>query len=165
MFERLHTPEEAFNYKLGATLKMEEKVLEILDDSIEHAQEEKVKTALREHRHESEAHVKIVERVFELFGWEIDDSPCPTIEGLEKEAKATVKKSDDEIVDGIILQGAVEVEHHEIAVYENLIIQATAMGRDDVVELLRANIESEHSALEKVKELQGEIALKAKATA
>src|SRR4051812_38917043 len=34
MFERLNTPEEAFNYKLGATLKMERTVLEkILDDS------------------------------------------------------------------------------------------------------------------------------------
>lgn len=165
MFERLHSPEDAYNYKLGATLKMEEKVLEILDDSIEHAQEEKVKAALREHRHESEAHVKVVEKAFELLGWEVDDSPCPAIEGLEKEAKANVKKSDEEIVDGIILQGCVEVEHHEIGVYENLLINATAMGRDDVVELLRANIESERSALEKVKKLQGEIAIKAEATA
>lgn|GEM_PF-5822754 len=49
-FERLNTPEEAYAYKLGATLKMEEKVLEI--------------------------------------------------------------------------------EHHEIGVYENLIINATAMGRE-----------------------------------
>jgi ferritin-like metal-binding protein YciE len=158
MFERLNTPEEAFNYKLGATLKMERNVLEILDDSIEHARGEKVKSALRSHRAESESHVSTVEDVFGLFGWEVDDSPCPTIEALEKEAKANVKKSDDEIVDSIILQGAVEVEHHEIAVYENLIIAATAMGREDAVQRLRSNIEDEQSALDKVKSLLAEVA-------
>ena len=162
MFERLHTPEEVYEYKLGATLKMENKVLEILDDSIEHAQEEKVQAALRAHRAESEQHVRNIEEVFRLFGWEPDESACPAIEGLEKEAKATVKKTDDALVDGVILQGCVEVEHHEIGVYENLIINATAMGRDDVVQRLRANIDSEHSALEKVKTLQAEVASRAK---
>jgi hypothetical protein len=34
MFERLNTPDEAFNFKLGATLKMERKVLDILDSAI-----------------------------------------------------------------------------------------------------------------------------------
>jgi ferritin-like metal-binding protein YciE len=162
MFERLNTPEEAYAYKLGATLKMEEKVLEILDESIDHAQEEKVKALLREHRAESENHVKNVEEAFGLFGWDADEKPCPAIEGLEKEAKANVKKTDDHLVDGIILQGCVEVEHHEIGVYENLIINATAMGRDDVVQRLNRNIESEKSALEKVKSLQAELAAKVK---
>ncbi|MGN6276279.1 MAG: YciE/YciF ferroxidase family protein [Solirubrobacterales bacterium] len=162
MFERLNTPEEAYAYKLGATLKMEEKVLEILDESIEHAHEEKVKALLREHRAESENHVKNVEEVFGLFGWDADEKPCPAIEGLEKEAKANVKKTDEHLVDGIILQGCVEVEHHEIGVYENLIINATAMGRDDVVQRLERNVESERSALEKVKALQAELAAKVK---
>lgn len=158
MFERLNTPEEAYNYKLGATLKMEQKVLDILEDSIDHAQSEKVKDLLRTHHAESEQHVANVEEAFRLLGWEVEDSPCPAIEGLEKEAQANVKKTDDGIVDLVILQGAVEVEHHEIGVYENLIINATALGRDDVVTTLRRNIESEQSALEKVKSLQSELA-------
>jgi ferritin-like metal-binding protein YciE len=158
MFERLNTPEEAYNHKLGATLKMEQKVLEILEDSIEHAQSERVKELLRTHHTESEQHVANVEEAFRLFGWEAEDSPGPAIEGLEKEAQANVKKTDDEIVDLVILQGAVEVEHHEIGVYENLIINATALGRDDVVKTLRRNIESEQSALEKVRSLQSELA-------
>jgi len=161
MFERLNTPEEVYEHKLGATLKMESKVLEILDDSIEHSQDAKVKEVLRAHRHESEAHLQNVEEVFGIFGWAADDSACPAIEGLQKEAKATVKKTDDALVDAVILQGAVEVEHHEIGVYENLIINATAMGRDDVVERLRRNLDSEQSALEKVKSLQAELAARA----
>jgi ferritin-like metal-binding protein YciE len=158
MFERLNTPQEALNYKLGATLKMEQKVLEILDDNIEHAQDEKVKQLLRSHREESERHVGNIEEAFRLFDWDVDDSSCPAIEGLEKEGKAMVKKTDDALVDSVILQGALEVEHHELGVYENLLINIKAMGRDDVARLLHQNFESEQGALEKVRALQAEVA-------
>jgi ferritin-like metal-binding protein YciE len=158
MFERLNTPQDALNYKLGATLKMEQKVLEILDDNIEHAQDEKMKQLLRSHREESERHVGNIEEAFRLFDWDVDDSSCPAIEGLEKEGKAMVKKTDDALVDSVILQGALEVEHHELGVYENLLINIKAMGRDDVARLLHQNFESEQGALDKVRELQAEVA-------
>jgi ferritin-like metal-binding protein YciE len=158
MFEHFDTPDQAFNYKLGATLKMENKVLEILDDNIENAQDDEVAELFREHRRESEDHVTNVEAIFGLFDWEVDDSPCPAIEGLEKEGKAMAKKTDDALIDSILLQGALEVEHHEIGVYENLIINASAMGREDVVRHLEANLGSEQGALEKVRALQAEVA-------
>jgi len=62
------------------------------------------------------------------------------------------------IVDSVILQGAVEVEHHEIGVYENLIINAQAMGRDDAVSLLRQNLEQEQHTLEEVKQAESRLA-------
>jgi ferritin-like metal-binding protein YciE len=158
MFEKLTTPEEAYNFKLGAALKMENEVLKILDDSIGNAQDEQVKALLGEHLEESRGHVANVERVFELFGWDVDDSPCPAIEGLRAEGKANAKKTDDALVDSVILQGAVEVEHHEIGVYENLILNARAMGRDDVVPVLELNLEQERAALEKAAQLQERVA-------
>ena len=42
MFERLNTPQEAYHYKLGATLKMEQTVLEMLGDKVDEAQDETV---------------------------------------------------------------------------------------------------------------------------
>jgi ferritin-like metal-binding protein YciE len=158
MFERLNEPQEAYNYKLGATLKMEQKVLDILDASIENAQDEQVVAAFRKHRGETEQHIENVQKVFGLFDWEVDDSPCPAIEGLEKEGKANAKKADEALVDSILLQGAVEVEHHEIGVYENLIINARAMGRDDVVTVLQSNIANEEQTLDDVKRLQERVA-------
>jgi ferritin-like metal-binding protein YciE len=152
MFERLNTPEEAFNYKLGATLKMERTVLEkILDDSESEAQSETLKQLFRHHADETRQQIRNLEQVFAAFGWEVDDSPCPAIEAIHKEAKTNVKKTDDAIVDSIILSGALETEHHEIAVYEGLIINARAMGRDDVVRLLEQNLEQEQHTLEEAK--------------
>src|SRR4051794_28795818 len=152
MFERLNTPEEAYNFKLGAALKMEHTVLEkILEDSIDEAQDDSVKQLFRHHAEETRQHIRNLEQVFGAFGWDVDDSPCPAIEAIHKEAKTNVKKTDDAIVDSIILSGALETEHHEIAVYEGLIINARAMGRDDVVRLLEQNLEQEQHTLEEAK--------------
>jgi ferritin-like metal-binding protein YciE len=152
MFERLNTPEEAYNFKLGAALKMEHTVLEkILEDSADEAQDEKHKQLFRHHAEETRQQIGNLEQVFGLLGWEVDDSPCPAIEALHKEAKTNIKKTDDAIVDSIILAGALEVEHHEIAVYEGLITNARAMGRDDVVRLLQQNLEQEQHTLAEAK--------------
>ena len=47
---------------------------------------------------------------------------------------------------------------HEIAVYEELITFAQAMGRDDVVALLQANLEQEQHTLEEVRRAAERIA-------
>ena len=158
MFERLNNPEEAYNFKLGAALKMEQTVLEMLEENIENAQEENAKDLFRHHHQETQGHVRNIEQAFQALDWEIDTSPCPATEGIEKEGEASVKKSDESIVDIVILQGAVETEHHEIGVYENLILNARAIGRDDVAEILERNLEDERHTLEEVRDLQAQLA-------
>lgn len=149
MFERLNTPDEAYNFKLGAALKMEQTVLEkILEDSIDEAQDDGLKRLFRHHAEETRQQIANLEQVFAAFGWDVDDSPCPAIEAIHKEGKTNIKKTDDAIVDSIILAGALETEHHEIAVYEGLIVNARAMGRDDVVGLLQQNLEQEQHTLQ-----------------
>jgi len=157
MFERLNTPEEAYEYKLGATLKMEQTVLEMLEENLEHAHDERLQSALRHHLEESKRHVENVEQAFGHFEWAADTSPCPAIEGLQKEGKANVKKADEPLVDSVILAGVIETEHHEIGVYEGLIIEASGMGREDVADLLRKNLDQEEQALEKAKGLLAEL--------
>jgi ferritin-like metal-binding protein YciE len=158
MFERLNTPEEIFSFKLGAALKMENTILEMLDELEEHAQRQELKTALRQHAAETHRHVENIEAAFRALGEEVDDSPCPAIEGLQSEGKATIKKTDDAVVDAVILSAAAETEHHEIAVYETLITNAEARGADEVAALLRENLQSEQQTLEQVKRTSQEIA-------
>ncbi len=148
MFEKLETPEDIFSFKLGAALTMEKKLVEVLEELEEEAQRAEIKEALREHREETRQHVANVERCFELLGEEIDDSPCPAIEGMAKERKTTIKKTDESVVDAVILSAATESEHHEIAVYETLITNAEARGASTVAALLAQNLEQEKHALD-----------------
>ena len=158
MFERLNSPQELFHYKLGAALKMENTVLEMLGNLEEEAQSEQLKQQFRHHAEETQQQIQNIEQAFSALGEEPDDSPCPAIEGIDKEGKANIKKADDSVVDAVILSGAAETEHHEIAVYEGLITHAHAMGKGDVVELLTQNLEQEQHTLEEVKQATQQLA-------
>ncbi len=153
MFERLNTPEEIFNFKLGAALKMENTVLEMLGDLEKSAQRDELKQMFRHHVQETRQHITNIERSFELLGEEADDSPCPAIEGLQKEGKATIKKTDDSVIDAVIIAGASETEHHEIAVYETLVTNAQARGASEVAQLLAQNLEQEQHTLDELKQV------------
>jgi ferritin-like metal-binding protein YciE len=151
MFEKLDTPEEVFSFKLGAALKMENKVLEMLGELQEQTNRDEIRQLLAKHAGETREHIANIERSFELLGEEPDDSPCPAIEGIEKEGKATLKKIDDSIVDAGILASVIETEHHEIGVYEVLVTNAEARGAPEVAALLRKNLEQEQRTLDTVR--------------
>ena len=74
----------------------------------------------------------------------------PGDRGDREGGRDDLKLAADELNDAVILAGCAETEHHEIAVYENLIVHADAMGHDDVVALLRENLEQEQHTLGEV---------------
>ena len=158
MFEKLKTPEDLFHFKLGAALTMENTVLEMLGNLEEAAQQEQLKDQFRHHADETRQQIANLEQAFGALGEEPDDSPCPAIQGIDKEGKANIKKADDNVVDAVILSGAAETEHHEIAVYEGLITEADAMGKQDIVRLLQQNLEQEQHTLEEIKQATQELA-------
>jgi ferritin-like metal-binding protein YciE len=154
MFDKveIETPRELFTFKLGAALTMEHTVLDMLGELEEAAQSPQVRQQLSHHAEETRQQIANLEQIFTALGEEPDKKPCPAIEGLEKEGQANLKTTDDSLVDAVILAGAAETEHHEIAVYESLIIHAEAMGEQDVVALLTENLEQEQHTLQEVKQ-------------
>jgi len=56
-----------------------------------------------------------------------------------EEDQATIKTTDDRVVDAVLLASANETEHHEIAVYETLIANANADARGATGSLVFAN--------------------------
>ena len=146
---KIESPEELFIYKLGAALTMEETILELLEKLQQEANDPSLRRQLQQHHKETQGQVDNLHRVFEALGEPIDRRQCPAIEGLEKEGDMLLKEVDDSLNDAVILQGVLETEHHEIAVYDGLIIMAEQMGDDDVIALLNENVEQEAATLEK----------------
>ena len=154
----IETPRDLYVHKLGAALKMENTILEMIPQLEEQANDAQLKQSLNTHLAETRGHVVNLERAFEALGAEVDDSSCPAIEGLEKEGQANLKLVDDSLNDQVIISGVTETEHHEIAVYEGLITTAEAMGEEDVVALLQENLEQEEATLQKAKQLSQQLA-------
>jgi ferritin-like metal-binding protein YciE len=147
---QIHNPQELFAYNLGGALKMENTIDGMLGKLVDEAQGSALKAMLRDHREETQAQIRNLQQAFRALGKEPDEQPCPAIEGIEKEGESNLKLVDEQLKDTVILAGCAETEHHEIAVYENLIAHADAMGQEDVVALLRENLEQEQQTLGKV---------------
>lgn len=158
MFDKLNNRREVFGHKLGSALTMEQDVLDMLGDLENKARSEQLKQQFRHHADETRQQIDNIEQVFRTLGEEPDDSPCPVTKALDKETKANIKMADDSVVDTVILSGAAETEHHEIAVYESLITQAEELGAPEAVRLLQQNLEMEQHTLEEVKQQQRQVA-------
>jgi ferritin-like metal-binding protein YciE len=151
MFEKLNTPEEIFSYKLGSALSMEKDILGMLEKFQQETKREELRQLFKAHTEETHQHIRNIEESFRLLGEEPDDNPGPVIPALEQNSNAATKKTDESTIDAVILAGATEVEHYEIAVYETLLTNAEARGNPEVAALLRQNLEQEQAALQKVK--------------
>src|SRR5437764_15431151 len=145
----VETPTELFVHKLGAALTMEDTILEMLEQLRDEASDSKLKQDLQRHRQETQQQVQNLHRIFDALGEKVERQSCPAIDGLKKEGEQMIKEVDDNLVDSVILGGVIETEHHEIAVYDSLIIKAEQLGDDDIVALLQENLEQEEAALDK----------------
>jgi ferritin-like metal-binding protein YciE len=132
-------------------------VLDMLGNLEEEAQRSELKQQLRHHAGETRQQIDNIEQVFRALGEEPDDSPCLVTKALDKQAKADIKMADNELVDAVILSGAAETEHHEIAVYESLLAEAEDFRNEEITRLLRQNLEIEQHTLEEVKQQQRQV--------
>jgi ferritin-like metal-binding protein YciE len=165
MFEHFDTPEQIFSFKLGSALTMERDTLEMLGELEQSANHPEMKELFRGHAEETRQQIENIEKSFALLGESVSDAPSPTTKGLAKEAKASLAKTDSSIADAVILAGALETEHYEIAVYETLVTNAKARGANDVAALLQHNLDQEESAKEKVKAIAAKLSMEGYAVA
>ena len=158
MLNRLDTPIELLTHKLGAALTMEHTVLKMLDELANEARHGELEELFRHHAEETTEQIANLGKAFAALDLEPDKKPCPAIKALRVEGKANIELAKGEFVDDVVLAAAAETEHHEIAVYEELITYAQAMGRQDVADLLRQNLEQEQHTLEEVRRAAERIA-------
>jgi ferritin-like metal-binding protein YciE len=147
---KINDAQQLFLSDLASTLKMENTVEGMLGTLVEEANDSELKQQLRHHREETQGQIRNVRRAFEALGKEPDESLCLPIEGIEKEGQARLKLVDASLKDDVILAGCAKTEHLEIAVYENLIVHANAMGHEDIASLLQENLEQEQHTLGEV---------------
>jgi ferritin-like metal-binding protein YciE len=162
---QISSPPELFTHKLGAALTMEQTVLQMLQTLEQKAQHPELKEQFAHHRDETEQQISNLQQVFAALGEQAQTQPCPTIEGLKEESEELISQTSDQLIDAVLLSGAAETEHHEIAVYEGLITHADEMGHDDVVALLQENLEQEEHTLKEVEKATKKQAKELAATA
>jgi len=151
---QISTQRELFIHELGDILFVERQLAnEALPKLISEVQDDEFKTALEEHLSQTKRHVRNVEQVFELLGEEPSAEMCLGFEGLKAEHEKMVEETSEELIDSVDLGAAARTENYEIAAYEGLRRMAKAMGEEDAVELLDANLKEEKEALRAVEKI------------
>ena len=82
-----------FLHKLGATLTMEETIVDMLEELEGKANSSDLKEQLSHHRDETQGQIANVTQAFAAFGRDAERKPCPVIEGLKEVEKAFEKQT------------------------------------------------------------------------
>lgn len=159
MFEHFDNQEEVFSAKLSSALTMEQDSLDMLVEFEDRTQRWELRDLFHAHAAETRQQIKNIERCFQLLEARLKASPSPATKGLAKEGRSLYAKADDDVVDSVLLAGALETELYEIGVYQSLItIAETWDDVDEVVDLLRANLQQEVTTSEKVQRAAEDVA-------
>ncbi len=148
------TPKELFFHELGDILYVERDLASsTLPKLIDEVQDEEFKAGLEAHLEQTKQHVKNVEKVFEIFGEEPKAEECPGFEGLKTEHEELTDETSDSLIDLVDIGAAARTENYEIAAYEGLRRMAKALGEDEAVDLLDANLKDEKETLREVEKI------------
>jgi ferritin-like metal-binding protein YciE len=113
-------------------------------------QDDGLKQAVEKHLAETRGHAGRVKEAFLALGVAPFGRPAYGLDGLRSEHKAAAPKVVPGARTAVHVAAAMGTEHYEINAYEAAIRLADALGAEDVGGLLRANLDQEVAALEKL---------------
>jgi ferritin-like metal-binding protein YciE len=116
----------------------EQKIVQSLPKMHQAATTGELKEAFEDHLHQTQRHVKRLERVFETLGKKAEGKKCEAIEGIAREVETIIGQTEEGTLtrDAALIIAAQKVEHYEIATYGGLVQLAITMQLHDAADLL-----------------------------
>lgn len=146
--------EDLFVHFLRDMYYAEKQILKALPKMAKKAGSDDLRKAFEEHHGETEDQIANLEKVFELLDLKPRGVTCDAIEGIISEAKDIMSETEDpDALDAGLIAGAQAVEHYEITRYGTMASWAKQLGKGDAEKLLRANLDQEYAADQKLTKL------------
>jgi len=143
----IKTMDDLFVHMLRDMYYAEKQIVQALPDMIDKASDPQLRQGFQSHLHETENHVRRLERVFQLHGNEPKGVDCSAIDGILEEAdEVAAEVADKAVLDAALIAAAQAVEHYEITRYGSLVAWARQLGRNDCATLLQQNLDEEKAA-------------------
>lgn len=159
--QTMNTPLQLFVHELSDIRSAEEIILTMLEEAMNAVSNTQLEAGLKAHHEQTQQHLANVDQVFTLIGEKPEAIECKGAKGLHEEAQEAIKeKPAPEILDSMIVSGAMKTEHYEIVAYEGLVDQAKSLGQNDAAKLLQENLEQEKETLKKLEELEPKLQTK-----
>src|SRR6202000_1719523 len=116
------------------------------------------------HCHQTQRHIKRLEKAFESIGKKAEGKKCEAIEGIAREVENIIDETEEGTLtrDAALIIAAQKVEHYEIATYGGLVQLAITMDLHDAADLLDKTLVEEEDTDARLTEIaENEINLRA----
>jgi ferritin-like metal-binding protein YciE len=130
--------EKFFLAQLKDIYYAENKIIQALPKMQEATTTEQLKDAFEDHLHQTQRHVKRLEKVFQSLGQKSEAEKCEAIEGIAREVDNIIEETKEGTLtrDAALIIAAQKVEHYEIATYGGLVQLAITMQLHEAADLL-----------------------------
>jgi ferritin-like metal-binding protein YciE len=141
--ERVH---KLFIKELEDLYDSEKQILKAMPKMIKAAHATNLKSALENHRQQTELQKLRLENIFDLMQTKPKALPCKGMKGILAEGSSMLKGKKNALRDAVLIAAAQKVEHYEIASYGTAIALADLMQQTVAGALLRQTLSEEESA-------------------
>lgn len=139
---------ELFTDGIKAMYWAENHLVKSLPKMISAADSSKLKSALTNHLELTKKHASRLENIFELLGVKKQAKKCDAMEGIVMAGEHVIENTTagTEARDTGIIMSSLKVENFEITSYNGLIQLAAPLGKADIAEILKQNLDEEAEA-------------------
>lgn len=142
---------DAFLDELRDAYDAEKQLIKALPKLAKTASSPKLKKAFEDHLKETKGHVARLEQAFASLDEKVRGKHCDGIEGIIEEGKSVMEEDfDDTTMDACLIAAGQRAEHYEMAAYGSLVAWARALGHGETAAFLKANLDEEKAADEKL---------------
>ncbi len=141
----INTPNELFMHELGDIYDAEHQFLKGQQEMLQNATSPTLKQMITTHIEQTRQQIQNLEKIFGLIGAQPQREMCDAAKGIVSEGQKGLQETAGApaVRDCAIAGAASRVEHYEMAVYRGLITSAQLMGQQEIVGLLKQNLQQE----------------------
>jgi ferritin-like metal-binding protein YciE len=139
--------DDLFLQQLEDLYDAEKRLTQALPKMAEAASSGELKQAFQAHLHETEGHVRRLEKIFGMISHEPERETCAAMKGLIKEGEEMIDAHGDPVVrDAGLIAAAQRVEHYEMAGYGSVRAFAQQLGMTEAAQILQQTLNEEKEA-------------------
>jgi ferritin-like metal-binding protein YciE len=152
--KKISTLEEAFIHGLSDIYSSEKQMSKSLPRLAKASTNEELAEGFQKHTEETLGQIERLDKIIEISGFKLQRMTCRAMEGLVEESKEVIDEIEKgPIRDVMLITGAQQAEHYEIASYGCLVEMAKKLELEEVAELLEETLEEEKAADEKLNQI------------
>ena len=145
---------DLFQKEIRSMYDMEVQLVDALADMAEKAQNPQLKQAFVDHRAQTMEHMRRLEKVAQIAGFDTDGEKSHVVRQLIKDAGGLADDIDPGSVrDAALIMAGQKAEHIEMALYGSARSLCQTMGLTDAVPLLEQTLQEEKQADEMLSQL------------